>query len=283
MLLWHFLFVFVAVSVLSNGNVAAQVHNEQGMWAKIDDSNSNVLYKVFIDEAAVEFTEAEEKCNAWMAHLASFHTIDELNFITNLVQQTVSTPYFPDIDEASFWLGLYHVRESVIGLPNYKLYFTDGTPYDLPHDTNNHSLVWVPIGHNSRRYEPNGFKNYDNTVEYCVESEYSYIHLQRRLNDVVCHKENKMYVCKRNGTNNFEVAELPSEVVTGEISQQKGMRPTQTTALATKSALMNTTLLPHTTLSTALKTKITSKSASLKDYWNDFAAKLGIRFVFGYF
>ncbi|KAI1717043.1 lectin c-type domain-containing protein [Ditylenchus destructor] len=266
MLLCHFLLVFVTVSVLSDGIVAEQVSNEQEIWAKIDDNNPNKLYKVFIDEGGMEFVDAEEKCRGSMATLASFHTLEELNFINNLVQQAAQSSSITG-EDAAFWLGLYHIREPVIGLPNYKLYFTDGTSYDLPHDTNNHSLVWAAIGHQPERYEPNGFKNQANDAEYCVESEFSHVangDVQRRLNDVICHKENKMYVCQR-GFNNSEVVELPSEVVNGEISQRKRMRSTQTTTLATKSPLTNTTLSPQTTLSTSFKTKITSKSTPLKN------------------
>ncbi|KAI1730047.1 lectin c-type domain-containing protein [Ditylenchus destructor] len=261
MFLCQFLLVFMAVSVLSNGNMAQQEPNKEEKWAI--DNNPNVFYKVFIGEEGMEFAEAEDKCKGLTAHLASFHTIEELNFINNLVQQ--ATQSSPGAEEDPFWIGLFHIREPVIGLPNYKLYFTDGTSYDLPHDSNNHSIVWAAIGHQSQRYEPNGFKNQDNTVEYCVESAFSHTdnaNVQRRLNDVVCHKENKMYVCKRDG-NNVEVEELPSEVINGEISHQKRMRPTQTTALPSKSPLTNTTLPPQTTLSTSLKT--TSKSAPLKN------------------
>ncbi|KAI1706796.1 lectin c-type domain-containing protein [Ditylenchus destructor] len=229
MFLCHFLFVFVTVGILSDGNVAEIVGYREEVWAKYDDSNPNTLYKVCLHRRDRGGIRAEEKCTASMASLASFHTMDELNFINNLVQQTLSTQYIPLVNiYNSFWS------------------FTNGTSYDFPHDTNNHSLVWAAIGHQSQRYEPNGFKNQDNHAEYCFEFEFRHMvngDIQRRLNDVVCHKENKMFVCKR-GSNNFETAELPSEVVNGEISQQKRMRPTLTTSLATKSPLTKTTVMP---------------------------------------
>jgi len=65
----------------------------------------------------LDFFEAEAHCNKFNAHLASFHNVDEMEFLEALTPSNY------------VWLGLFHAGECLHSLPNYKLYFTDGSKY----------------------------------------------------------------------------------------------------------------------------------------------------------
>lgn len=251
-MLLSYIFPLFIIGILLNANFAAQVNHYNINWDAIED-NTNVLYKVFIESQGIEFTDAEEKCLEYKSHLASFHTVEEYKFINRIVEQAISDSTTIEHD-ASFWLGLYHTREIISRLPNFYLYFADGTPYDLPSDEGNHSLIWARLAQSG--YEPNGRKHSDNSVEFCVQSEFTHVQsseIQRRLNDVICHTENKVYVCKYDANNTYE-ERLPPEIETGQISNKR-TRPTSVTMLHIGSLPVNTTAASHTTKLTSLEPK----------------------------
>lgn len=56
------------------------------------------------------------------------------------------------MDGKDSWLGVFHSGEKVNGVPNYKLYFTDRTPYALSTDEEEHAKYWGKYYTDSRHY-----------------------------------------------------------------------------------------------------------------------------------
>ncbi|KAI1730064.1 lectin c-type domain-containing protein [Ditylenchus destructor] len=98
-------------------------------WVQFDNNRDTGLYKVFTDQP-MDFFEAQQNCREFGAHLASFRSEEEFKFIVSLAGRN------------NFWLGLFHRGEKLPTVPNYKLYFTDHTPYTLSEDEDDHAKYW---------------------------------------------------------------------------------------------------------------------------------------------
>uniref|UniRef100_A0A915E5Y2 C-type lectin domain-containing protein n=1 Tax=Ditylenchus dipsaci TaxID=166011 RepID=A0A915E5Y2_9BILA len=185
-----------------------------------------VFFTVAFRMEYTDFSAAERNCYKHSSHLASFHSLKEFQFISKVLADQFGKSF-----DGSVWTGLYHKHEDLDGLPNFQLYFTDGSQYDLPTNEKIHGALWNKIDGDDKNYEPNGFDHGGGpeNVEYCAElvkvgNEY-------RLNDMVCHNAAPVHVCRFTDSTVEFVGELPSEVINGEISPntRSGSPKTMTT------------------------------------------------------
>ncbi|KAI1730040.1 lectin c-type domain-containing protein [Ditylenchus destructor] len=157
-----------------------------------------VLFKAFYQN--VDYLKAEEHCRVFDAHLASFHTKEEFGFIQEMVKRYYGWAY------SDFWLGLFHRGELLPGLPNHRLYFLDGSTYNLSEfssDEQHHANFWGRHMDqwNSYRYEPDHYvqmsplylsstNNRSATSEHCIslsQADYKlYDHNCARLASFIC-------------------------------------------------------------------------------------------------
>jgi len=91
-----------------------------------------VLFKIFQDFPR-SFADAEENCREYNAHLASFHSADELSFIYEI--QLEDPPHYAEY--SYIWLGLFADPHAHRGANSTNLRFTDQTPATYAHQVVN--------------------------------------------------------------------------------------------------------------------------------------------------
>uniref|UniRef100_A0A3B5KBC0 C-type lectin domain-containing protein n=1 Tax=Takifugu rubripes TaxID=31033 RepID=A0A3B5KBC0_TAKRU len=123
-------------------------------WASFSGS----CYWLFVTESVSNWNDAETQCQRDQAHLASFHSQEELSFIT---------AHMP----AAAWIGLNDISNE-----NHFVY-TDGTPADF--------VPWAPN-------QPDNWQ--DN--EDCVQLRGMNHHEPGKLNDDFC-TSTKEFICKK--------------------------------------------------------------------------------------
>uniref|UniRef100_A0A915E5Y6 C-type lectin domain-containing protein n=1 Tax=Ditylenchus dipsaci TaxID=166011 RepID=A0A915E5Y6_9BILA len=142
------------------------------------------------------YIQAEEYCIQYNAHLASFHTEQEFEFIADITKRFYGWAY------NDFWLGLFHRGELLPEVPNHRLYFLDGSAYNITKFSateERHSQFW--IRHldkwNSYRFEPDHYSTGSlgqSGSEYCV----ALSHVDYKLFDQNCSVPSS-FVCRYDG------------------------------------------------------------------------------------
>jgi len=112
--------MFAALLVLFGGAAVAQT------WVRLH-SPLDGSFRVFYREA--DFFEAQRNCWAHGFHLASFNSVEEFRRMSALADRTDA------------WIGLYHLGERLPSFPLYRLYFTDGSPYNFT-TQEEHEALW---------------------------------------------------------------------------------------------------------------------------------------------
>uniref|UniRef100_A0A915DHF9 C-type lectin domain-containing protein n=1 Tax=Ditylenchus dipsaci TaxID=166011 RepID=A0A915DHF9_9BILA len=116
------------------------------------------------------------------------------------------------------WTGLYHTGQQLGHLPNYQLYFTDDTVYDILGEVDIHKIFWVPI---NDHYQPDNHGT--DQREYCIELLQFGDNIQ--LNDQFCDYHLQYHVCKYDPETAGHKKPLPSEVINGEKSASTSASP----------------------------------------------------------
>jgi hypothetical protein len=129
-----------------------------------------------------------------------------------------SAPYDYSANQKGYyrlWAGVYHLGEpkyTYTLVPQYKLYFTDGSRYDLPMDSTTQKQVWgtsccvvQPYG-GFYQLQPDNYSN-----EYCG----AFKHESREkmmLGDKPCGKYIKGHICKYHLSTAYKNPTLPSKL-----------------------------------------------------------------------
>jgi len=103
-------------------------------------SSVPALVRVFCEK--LNYFDAQMNCWKHGAHLASFNSVAMLERLKQLANGT------------DFWLGLYRLGEKLPSFPQYRLYFTDGSPYIL-NSPEEHEALWGRYYVSNGRIMPN--------------------------------------------------------------------------------------------------------------------------------
>ncbi|KAI1718914.1 hypothetical protein DdX_06027 [Ditylenchus destructor] len=171
-------------------------------------NNNNTLFRVFFQDST--FNEAESNCREYGGHLASFHSLEEMLFINEVVDDALySAPFDSEANRDGYyrlWAGVYHLGEETCNtsklVPKYKLYFVDGTDYDLPMDEETQKKIWYQScckrqtdssGKTVYQLQPDNWGYYN---EYCGAFKHMRSTSKLRLGDKSCSMTMKAHVCK---------------------------------------------------------------------------------------
>lgn len=170
-----------------------QSQRVSGGWNAIPDEEGPPVYvQAFFQEA--NFFEAQANCWRQGAHLASFDSVTMFEQLRELA------------NGVDAWLGLYHLGEKLPSLPNYRLYFTDGSLYPFP-SGQEHESLWGRFGveaHHALRktqiarayeYDPNNIPPGENCAFIQFHSPF-YVN-GVRLNDESCLNKKPAHICRK--------------------------------------------------------------------------------------
>uniref|UniRef100_A0A915E6P2 C-type lectin domain-containing protein n=1 Tax=Ditylenchus dipsaci TaxID=166011 RepID=A0A915E6P2_9BILA len=106
------LLLFFSIANIGVANDIVQDHMGQSWTIYKQPNGQSFLYKVF--PLHMNFLESEANCRQYDAHLASFHSPTEYEFIRDLVMNEPATSTTND-----FWLGLYNKNEEEDSVTKY--------------------------------------------------------------------------------------------------------------------------------------------------------------------